>query len=103
MIRKRYSDYDASGVFQTIPGSSDYTELPASYYSGASSSTSGLISSGINAARDVLVSIFGKGDKYQVQALQLLNEEQRKTTYILWAIIGLVAAVGTVLLIKKTK
>lgn len=100
--KARYSNADLTGVFQQLPGSSDYENVPANYYSGASS-TSGLISSGISAVKDVLLGLFGKGDKYQVQSLKYLIEEQQKTTYILWAIIGLVAVVATVLLIKKTK
>lgn len=62
-----------------------------------------VVSTGITTTGSVLSSIFGSGDKYRANALEIINDQQRKTTAILWVVIGLMAALGVVLLIRKTK
>ena len=61
------------------------------------------VSGVFNLAGTVLPSIFGKSDKYQAQAYQQMYNQQKQTTTVLWVVIGLVLALGVVLLIRKTK
>lgn len=65
------------------------------------SDITGLINTGLNTIENVVTGLWGKGDKYKVQALQMLNEEQKKTTYILFAIIGVVLVLAAFLIIRK--
>ena len=69
--------------------------------SGSGIDWGGIINTGIRAVEGTLLGIFGKGDKYQLLAQQRINDEQRKTTMILWAIIGIVLVVGAIILIRK--
>lgn len=48
-----------------------------------------------------LTSIFGKSDKYEAQALNTLYKKQEQTNIILWVVIGLMMALGVVLLLRK--
>lgn len=48
-------------------------------------------------------SIFGKSDKYTAAAQKELIKQQNKINTILWVVVGLMAAVGIVLLIRKTR
>ena len=117
-IRPRYSNAGVSGMFVEIPGSNDYTELPASYYSGGGlsggQSGSGSTGSGTwnwnsfwsdltGLGNTFISSYWNKGSDVQAAANYELYKESQKTTYILWAVIGLMLALGVVLLIRKTK
>lgn len=46
--------------------------------------------------------IFGKGDKYAAMAYQKMYDQQKQTNVILWVVIGLVVALGVVLIVRKT-
>ena len=102
--KKRYSDYNPGyGTGAPTP-----EELGLSDDNDSSSSASGLFNWGIvdkliTTTGTVLSNIYGTGDKYRASALQEINEQQQKTTAILWVVIGLMAALGVVLLIRKTK
>ncbi len=52
---------------------------------------------------DMASSIWGKGDKYMAQAYAKMFEQQQKTNTVLWVVIGLVVALGVILVIRKTK
>ena len=97
-IRPRYSN----------EGTTDQGGLPGGN-SGSSSTGSGVFDWGsfinnlVGTAGGVLTSIFGKGDKYVVSAQNQIIEQQRKTTTILWAVIGLMAVLGVVLVIRKNR
>lgn len=110
-MKRRYSNY-GSGLlsnFQEIEGSSDYTELPADYYTSSSSSGSGLFdwnafSTGIlNLGDSFVSSYFGKGDSYRATAYSEMLKSEQRTNTILWVVIGLILALGVFLVIRKTK
>lgn len=97
--KRRYSNATVDlGLFTQLPGSDDYSSVGAS---GAGFNPSSLIEKGLGTVENIVTSLWGKGDKYRVQALQYLNEEQKKTTYILWAIIGIVLVLAVILVFKK--
>lgn len=108
---RRYSNGTviATGdVFQTIPGSDDYETLPADYYSGTTSSGSsvnwgGLLGQLINGTTSVLTSMFGRTEAAQLNAYQTMYKQEQRTNTILWVVIGLVVAMGIVLVLRKTK
>ena len=117
-IRKRYSNAGVSGMFVELPGSDDYSELPANYYnsgglsggqSGSGTTGSGAFDwnnffNGITHVGETFISSYwNKGSDVQASANYQLYKESQKTTYILWAVIGLMLALGVVLLIRKTK
>lgn len=98
-IKTRYSNATVDlGLFNQLPGSDDYSSIGSS---GSGFNPSSIINTGLSTIENIVTSIWGKGDKYKVQALQYLNEEQKKTTYILWAIIGIVLVLAMILIFKK--
>ena len=110
-IRKpRYSNYTVDpSLFVDLGSTGDQTNLPANYFQSQTGSNgsglfdaSSLIGKGLDVIQNIAVSIWGKGDKYRAQALQYINDEQKKTSTILWVIIGLMAVLGAVLLIRKS-
>ena len=84
-------------------------------YSNAETTSSGTSTSGgsfdwgsfstnlLNSATTLLGSIFGKSDKYKADAYETLYQQEQRTNTILWVVIGLVVALGVVLVIRKTK
>lgn len=58
---------------------------------------------GLGSLTNLFSSIFGKSDKYTAQAYATMYKEQQRITTILWVVIGLMVALGVVLLIRKTK
>lgn len=80
-------------------GSSGTGASGSGLFSGAD--ITGLINSGLSTIENVTLGLWGKGDRYKVQALQMLNAEQKKTTYILFAIIGVVLVLAAFLIIRK--
>ena len=58
---------------------------------------------GLNSISSLFSNIFGKSDKYTSQMYASMYKEQQRTTTILWVVIGLMVALGVVLLIRKTK
>ena len=85
-VVSRYSNEEGLGTDNSGSGKFNWLEL---------------INTGIGATESVLLGILGKGDKYQAQALATINEEQKKTTYILWAIIAIVLVLAAFVIIKK--
>lgn len=111
-IHSRYSNYGLDpGTYSGFASYNSYggTGGLSGGLSGSGVTGSGafdyasLINTGIAALSNVFTSIFGKSDKYQLQAYQQVYEEQKKVTTILWVVIGLMAALGIYLLIRKTK
>ena len=108
-IKPRYSNYDPYVI--GAPTASDLGLSGTGLSGGASSLSSGsgmfdatgLINSALNALSSTAIAIWGKGDKYRVQALQYINDEQSRTTRILWLVVGLILIVGAVILIRKSK
>ena len=110
---QRYSNLgtstDRSGMFEILPGSDDYETID----NGGSGSGSGsgltfdwnkIDYNGIaGTIASMIESLFGKRDKYNAQIYQQINQQQQKTIMILWVVIGLMLALGVVLLIRKTK
>lgn len=58
---------------------------------------------GLDSITGLLGNIWGTSDKNKAEALEEINKQQRTTTTILWVVIGLMAALGVFLLIRKTK
>lgn len=105
--KRRYSNYPGD-VFQELTGSDDYTQLPENYYnSGGSGWTSqntvDTINTGANLLQTVLTSIFGHNNIQQAQYANELYRQEQRTNTILWVVLGLVLALGVVLVIRKTK
>ena len=61
------------------------------------------INSILNSLGTTASNIWGTGDKYMVQAYQKMYDQQQKTNTVLWVVIGLVVALGVVLIIRKSK
>lgn len=102
--RKRYSNSDPSSIFETLPGSDEYSELPSDYYSG-SSSGSGFNWGGLNQTLNIISSaitgIFSPSSKYTSQMYSEQYKQEKRTNTILWVVIGLMVALGVVLLVRK--
>ena len=102
---RRYSNgtvVDTGSVFQQIPGSNDYENIPTS---GTSSSVNwgGLLGQLINGTTSVLTSMFGRTEAAQLNAYQTMYKQEQRTNTILWVVIGLVVAMGVVLVLRTTK
>lgn len=112
MKSKRYSNYlgegpNISGMFQELPGSNDYTELPSNFYNDTGGWTPQMtvdtINTGASALTTILTAIFGRNNIQQAgYATEMYRQEQRTNT-ILWVVIGLVLALIVFLVIRKTK
>ena len=107
--RKRYSNADTS-LFNDLGDTGDSSELPADFYSsGSGSSGSGSQfpwTTLINGVRDLGVSIaniFSPAGNYLTTSYQAQLKQEQRTNTILWVVIGLVLALGVVLVIRKTK
>lgn len=108
-IKPRYSHYDPYVI--GAPSASDLGLVDTGLSGGLSASSSGsgvfdptgLINNALNSISNVAVAIWGKGDKYRAQALQYINDEQSRTTKILWAVVAIMIIVAAIILIKKSK
>ena len=103
----RYSNY-ASGVFQELPATDDKTDLPADYYSSGSSSGSSFnwgdfFKNLFSSATSITTGIWGNTANAQVAAYNTMYEQEKRTNTILWVVIGLVVALGVLIVIRKTK
>lgn len=96
-----FVDLGIGGDYSDVNTHQTYTYSQGSGSSGLGFNPYKLINTGLGTIENIVTSIWGKGDKYKVQALQYLNEEQKKTTYILWAIIGIVLVLALILVFKK--
>lgn len=101
-IKPRYSNYDPADIGVISAGDLGLTSGSSTSGSGLFDAT-GFLNNLINALSNTATSIWGKGDKYRVQALQYIQDEQSKTTKILWAVVGLMVVVGAIVLIRKSK
>lgn len=113
MRNKRYSNlnpgnYTIGGSWDSYGGNSGL--LPGS---GTGSGTSGggwtsqntvdTINTGANLIQTVLTAIFGRNNIQQAQYTNELYKQEQRTNTILWVVLGLVLALGVVLVIRKTK
>lgn len=71
--------------------------------SGSGSFDYGLIGGWLNSLGNIVTSIWGSSGNVQADMLNEQLRQERRTTTILWVIIGLVLALGVVLVIRKTK
>ena len=71
--------------------------------SGSGSFNFGLIKDWINGLGNIAVGIWGSSGNVEADMLNEQLRQERRTTTILWVIIGLVLALGVVLVIRKTK
>lgn len=118
--RKKYSNWSTgeggSGMFVDLGTTGDYSDVtthetynaggtPYSESSGgwSPSDTANLINTGINSTASVLNSIFGHNYQWQSEALNTMYQQEKRTNTILWVAIGLILALGVVLVIRKTK
>lgn len=118
--RPRYSNWTTgdggSGMFVDLGTTGDYSDVTthqtynadgtpyASSNSGWSSQdTVNTINNGINATASVLNSIFGHNYQWQSEAVSTMYQQEKRTNTILWIVIGLILALGVVLVIRKTK
>lgn len=105
----RYSNgtvVDTGNMFQQLPGSDDYSNLSDAPSSGSSSSSfdwGSILNNFINGTTSVLNSMFGRSDAYKAQAYESMYKESQRTNTVLWVIIGLIVALGVVLVLRKTK
>lgn len=109
-FRPRYSNYLDSGIFQDLGTGGDYSDVtthqtynadgtPVS--GGSSSDWSSFWSHLIDASSSVVTSIWGNNSQWQANAYNTMYEQEKRTNTILWVIIGLVVALGVVLIIRK--
>lgn len=71
--------------------------------SGSGSFNYGLIGGWLNSLGNIVTGIWGSTGNVQADMLNEQLRQERRTTTILWVIIGLVLALGVVLVIRKTK
>lgn len=112
--KRRYSNAGVTvdpSLFTDLGNTGDYTELPADYYSSGSSSGSGsgsqfpwetLINT-LGSLGTSIANIWSPAGNYTSQAWQAQYNQEKRTNTILWVVIGLVLALGVVLVIRKTK
>lgn len=103
----RYSNF-ASGVFQELPATDDKTDLPADFYDSGSSSGSSFnwgsfFKDLFSSATSITTGIWGNTANAQLAAYNTMYEQEKRTNTILWVVIGLVVALGVVLVIRKSK
>lgn len=111
MKSKRYSNLDGFTpvIIPTNPDGGIYTGSGTESGLGQNSSGSGAFDWGgfannlMNTTGSVLSSIFSPSYKYQNQALNSMYSAEKRTNTILWIVIGLVLALGVVLVIRKSK
>lgn len=112
MKNKRYSNYlgegpNTSGMFQELPGSNDYTELPSNFYNDTGGwtpqNTVDIVNTGANTLNSILTAIFGRNNINQANYANELYRQEQRTNTILWVVIGLVLALIVFLVIRKTK
>lgn len=115
--KSRYSNWyggAGSDVFTDLGTTGDYSDVnthqtynaDGTLQSGSgwtAQNTVDTINTSANFLQNVLTAIFGRNNIQQSQyATELYRQEQRTNT-ILWVVLGLVLALGVVLVIRKTK
>lgn len=105
-IRPRYSNAGVgSGMFVNLGVGGDYSDVATKTTYSASGSgfdIDAAIQSGMSLLQSI-VGLFSPSSKYTSQMYKQQYEQQKQTTTILWVVIGLVIALGVVLVIRKTK
>jgi len=109
--RRRYSHYTTDPVtgmpivIATNEDGSVYTGNGGSSAGSGSASTWnwGYLTQIVNSLGNVASNIWGNGSNYQASAYQNMYNQQKQTNTILWVVIGLVLALGVVLIVRKTK
>lgn len=113
MKNKRYSNYVDPEYYLNyqIPrpgGVSDSGLIPEGSGTGSGSgwtpqNTVDVVSSGASALTTILTAIFGRNNIQQANYTNELYKQEQRTNTILWVVLGLVLALGVVLVIRKTK
>lgn len=107
-LNKRYSNlgpvsdpYADFGSWDKLGGTSGL--LGNSSKDGEGFDLDGFLTSLINGGTSVLNTMYNKEDKWRANALESQLKSEKRTTTILWVVIGLVLALGVVLVVRKTK
>lgn len=115
LIGKRFSNWQddpGSGLFVdpgVTGGNPDVTTRETSANNGSSGSgwtseqTVETIKTGASTIESILNSIFGRNNIQQANYATALYNQEKRTNTILWVVIGLLLAMGVVLVIRKTK
>lgn len=105
--RRRYSNWDPNTIGPPSVDDVDPTLTGGGSSAGGSSSGSGWdwgqFNNTLGIVGNAITSIFSPSSKWQNQTNSQLYQQERRTNTILWVIIGLMAAMGVVLLFRKTK
>lgn len=108
--KSRYSNAGVDGsIFTDLGNTGDYTELPADYYSSSgngSGSPEFSYDNLVNALKELgmsIANIWSPAGNYLANSYQQQLKQEKRTNTILWVVIGLVLALGVVLVIRKTK
>lgn len=106
----RFSNYGVSGIFQDLGTGGDYSDVDThlTYHADGTPVSSGnygdwigFFNNLINGTSSVLTSIYGHNNQWQANAYNTMYQQEKRTNTILWVIIGLVVALGIVLIIRK--
>lgn len=108
-FRPRYSKYLDSGLFVDLGVGGDYSDVAThqTYNSDGTPSSGSSFSWGnfwnnlVTSASSVATSIWGNNSQWQANAYNTMYEQEKRTNTILWVVIGLVVALGVVLIIRK--
>ena len=110
----RYSNWyggTGGGLFTDLGTTGDYSDVETHQtytYTGSnggwtSQNTVDTINTGANLLQNVLTAIFGRNNIQQANYANELYKQEQRTNTILWVVLGLVLALGVVLVIRKTK
>lgn len=103
--KHRYSNWDSTTVGPPTVDDVDPTLPGGSSYNGGSSSGSswdwGQFNNTLGIIGNAITSIFSPSSKWQNQTNSQLYQQERRTNTILWVVIGLMVALGVVLLFRK--
>ena len=111
-MKKRYSNLDPSnyqlgGSWESYGGNSGLLDSGSTSSSSSdgwtSQNTVDTINTGASMLTTILTSIFGRNNQYLASSYNTMYQQEKRTNTILWVVIGLVLALGIVLVIRKTK
>ena len=111
VIHSRYSNlvpgnYQIGGSWNSYGGTSGLLgNGSGSGSSGGwtSQNTVDVINTGASTLTTILTSIFGRNNINQANYTNELDKQEQRTNTILWVVLGLVLALGVVLIVRKTK
>ncbi len=106
MTKDRYSNYDPTligppsidDVNPTLPGGSSYTDPSGSSGSWFDWNS---FNQSLGTVSNLISNLFSPSWKWQNQTNSQLYQQEKRTNTILWVVIGLILALGVVLLIRK--